>query len=165
MIQRLAAARAGGCRVAAFKHAADTRYTPSDLVTHDARSFRAQPLSDAGALLPAGDSADVLGLDEAQFFGEALIAVAQALRARGKRVIAAGIDHDVWGRRFAPLPALKALADEVTILTTPCRQCGGPARFSQRMTAVRDGDLVGGPGAYQPRCAACFVPLRDKASA
>jgi thymidine kinase len=51
------------------------------------------------------------------------------------------------------------MADEVELLDTPCTVCGRAARFSQRMVPVVDGNLVGGPAEFEPRCPAHFTPL------
>jgi thymidine kinase len=76
-------------------------------------------------------------------------------------VLVAGIDHDAWGQDFPPLPLLAPHADEDLILCAPCTLCGRPARYSERVAPVVGGDMVGGPGDYLPRCAACFHPLPD----
>jgi len=159
LIERLYAARAAGRSTLAVKHPLDDRYDPTELATHDGRRFPARTLPDAAALLAAAGDAEVVGIDEGQFFGPALVAACESLRRRGCRVIVAGIDHNAWGRPFPPFPQLKAVADEVEILHVPCTVCGAPARYSQRMTPVVDGRMVGGPGEYEPRCARCFIPL------
>ena len=159
LIERLKAARAAGRRVAAFKHPLDTRYDPTHLITHDGGSFDALAVARANDVLAHAGDADVVGIDEAQFFGRELVAVCQKLRADGKTVIVAGIDHDTWGQPFPPLPQLKALADEVEQRHAPCTVCGQPATFHQRVAPVIDGQLVGGPGEYEPRCPAHFTPL------
>lgn len=159
LIERLATARAAGQRVVAIKHRLDTRYDPQQLATHDGRFFPARSCADAAALAASAADADVIGVDEAQFFGRPLAAVCRAWAARGRRIIVAGIDHDAWGQPFPPLPEIATFAAESTILHARCGACGGPARYSQRMVPVVAGQMVGGPAEYEPRCAACFRPL------
>jgi thymidine kinase len=161
LIDRLAAAAGRGLPTAAFKHVLDVRYDSCHLATHDGRRCEAVAVGDAGEIVQRSAGADVIGIDEAQFFGAALITMCTTLRDLGRHVIVAGIDHDAWGHPFTPLPELKELADAVEVLHVPCRVCGRPARYSQRMVPVRDGNMVGGPAEYEPRCAACFQPLRD----
>lgn len=163
LIARLEEAARVGKRVAACKHAYDDRYDIRQLATHDGRAFAAQAVPDAAGFAAIARSAEVVGLDEAQFFGTPLVDACQRLVAAGVRVIVAGIDHDAWGRPFPPLPALKALADEVVALTSPCRVCGAPAKFSQRMQPIDDPRMVGGLADYEPRCDACFTPLPEPA--
>lgn len=157
LIERLAAA--AGERVVACKHVLDSRYDPAHLATHDGRRFPAVAVPDPAAVERQAAEATVVGIDEAQFFGRALVAVCTRLRAAGGTVIVAGIHHDAWGQDFPPLPQLMALADEVELLHVPCTVCGRPAEYSQRLTPVPAGDMVGGPGDYEPRCGCCFEPL------
>jgi thymidine kinase len=157
LIDRLAAAAGRGLPPAAFKHVLDVRYDSCHLAPHDGRRCEAVAVE----IVQRSAGADVIGIDEAQFFGAALITMCTTLRDLGRHVIVAGIDHDAWGHPFTPLPELKELADAVEVRHVPCRVCGRPARYSQRMVPVRDGNMVGGPAEYEPRCAACFQPLRD----
>jgi len=155
LIERLSAARASGRR----KHVLDNRYDPARLMTHDGHMFAAIAVAGAVDVEHRARGADVVGIDEAQFFGRGLIRVCRRLTDRGANVIVAGIDHDAWGQPFPPLPALADSCDDVEHLYAPCRICGQPAVFSQRMVPVVDGRMVGGPGEYEPRCGRCFVPL------
>jgi len=159
LIQRLRESRADGRRVVACKHRLDDRYDPNQLRTHDGWAFEAVAVCAAGEILAVAEAAEVVGVDEAQFFGLALVPVCSELTRAGRVVIVAGIDHDAWGQPFPPLPQLKQLADEVESRSAPCTVCGRPARFSQRMVPVVDGRMVGGPGQYEPRCLAHFRPL------
>jgi thymidine kinase len=159
LIERLAAAQAAGRRVVACKHELDRRYDPTLLTTHDGRQFPAVAIASAAHVLREAAHAEVLGIDEAQFFGRTLVRVCWEFRAVGCTVLVAGIDHDAWGQPFPPLPQLAKLADEVERLEAPCTVCGRPAPFSQRMVPVVAGQMVGGPGEYEPRCAAHFQPL------
>jgi thymidine kinase len=149
LIARLRAAQQHGKSVRAFKHYIDDRYDPDHLVTHTQDQFDAQRIRDAAELLQRGKHAEVIGIDEGHFFGEALVNV----------VIVAGIDYDAWGRPFPPFPQLIDRADEVMHTYAACRVCGGQARYSQRMVPVDSQVMVGGAEAYEPRCARCFQPL------
>lgn len=161
LIARLRAADREGRRVVAFKHKIDDRYDATHLITHTQDRFNAQRAHDAAAIENAPDTAaaEVVGIDEAHFFGLPLVETARRLRAAGKRVIIVGIDNNAWGKPFTPLPQLAALADEVIQCTAPCRVCGKPARFSQRMVPVTSNLMVGGAESYEPRCDNCFTPL------
>lgn len=150
LIALLVAAERAGRRVAAFKHARDCRYARDGLVTHDGRTHPALALVDTQAARAAATAAvaDVIGVDEAQFFWPPLAPLCAEWRAAGRLVLVAGIHHDAWGREFPPLPALAAAADEVDTLAAPCTVCGAPAEFTQRMTPVVDGNLIGGAGDF-----------------
>ncbi len=158
LIERLDAARRAGRRVVACKHQLDARYDAIHLATHDGRTFPAIAVPDVEALRRAAADADVVGVDEAQFFGPPIVAVVDELIDRGVEVIAVGIDFNVRGKPFKPFPELKARAAEVVALTSPCTKCGKPARYSQRVTPIVNGDMVGGLKDYVPRCDDCFEP-------
>lgn len=159
MIARLRQAVERGQRVRAFKHAIDNRYDLHHLVTHTQDRFEAVPVPDAAAVLRESAEFNFVAIDEGQFFKMALIPVIEALLTRGTSVIVAGITHDAWGRPFAPMPELIALADEVTTKYSPCRTCGKPAPYTQRMKPMSALHMVGGLGEYEPRCAEHFTPL------
>lgn len=169
LIDRLRAAEASGRRVVAFKHTIDDRYDATHLVTHDGRRFDAVPAPQAAAVIERshinGRLADVIAVDEGHFFGRPLVAACEQLVARGARVIVVGLTNDAWGRPFPPFPELSALATEVIELRAPCRVCGRPAAYSQRMVPVTDEFMVGGLDEYEPRCATHFQSLPPPAPA
>lgn len=161
LIASLRAAEAAGLRVVAYKHALDMRYAEAALATHDGLRFPACVAAGAQALRSGSGAFDVAGVDEGQFFGAELAGLCEEWARLGRRVIVAGIDNDAWGRPFAPFPRLKELAAEVTHLTMPCTRCGAPSPFTQRITPILGGSMVGGPGEYEPRCRLCFVALPE----
>jgi thymidine kinase len=158
LIDRLRRGAEAGLRVRAFKHRLDARYRAIELATHDGRAYPALAVSDVAAIAEAARELDVLGVDEAQFFGPPIVELCAELRTAGKRVIVVGIDFNIRGRPFRPFPELKAMADEVCIMHHPCDGCGAPAVYSQRIAPIVDGNMVGGRAEYSPRCEACFVP-------
>ncbi len=120
LIERLTAAQAAGRQTAACKHRLDTRYDAASLITHDGRRLPAVAVATATEILCLAADRDVVGIDEAQFFGRGLVPICERLLARGADVIVAGIDHDAWGQPFPPLPELRARANLVDALSTPC---------------------------------------------
>ena len=159
MIRRLESFRVLGARIHAYKHALDQRYAEGDLATHDQHHFPARAVPDGSVILRDAVACDVVAIDEGHFFGEPLVTLCTELRERGLTVLVAGLDRNAWGRLYPAFVRLKAMADTCEVLHLPCRQCGAPALYSQRVTPVINGDMVGGPGDYEPRCEACFVPL------
>ena len=159
LIARLRDEAEAGRRVLAFKHVKDDRYAEAELATHDRKHFPAVCIRDIDELLARTAEFDVAGLDEAHFFGPRVIAASERLRDAGKTIVLVGLDNDMWGQPIPPLPQLKAVADHVETLHIPCSKCGAPSRFSQRMTPIVDGNIVGGPEAYEVRCPDCFEPL------
>lgn len=159
LIARLRQEQSRGKTVVAFKHAIDDRYDPDHLVTHRQDQFNARRASSAAAILERCGDADVVAIDEGHFFKTALIPAVEDLAARGVTVLVSGITHDCWGRDFEPIPQLAEMADEVVVLQAPCRVCGRPAPFTQRITAVNTLHMVGGLDDYEPRCAEHFTAL------
>lgn len=158
LIRRLREASASGACVAAFKPSQDTRYAEEKIVSHARESWKAIPVRSAEEIPQRAAGCDVVGIDEAHFFGAALAGVSGALLAAGTRVIVAGLERDHHGGPFEPFPALLCDADEVLKLSGPCARCGRPAIHSQRMVPTPGRIVVGGAGMYEPRCRACFEP-------
>ncbi|MBE2186868.1 MAG: thymidine kinase [Rhodothermales bacterium] len=158
LIRRLKRARIARQRVEIFKPAVDTRYAEADVVSHDESSIPCTPLDTPHQILLHAASADVIGIDEAQFFSSDLVVVCTELARSGKRVIVAGLDQDFLGQPFEPIPGLMAVAEFVTKLHAICVVCGAPANHSQRVVAGGDRLLLGSGDAYEPRCRAHFHP-------
>jgi thymidine kinase len=107
--------------------------------------------------------ADLVGIDEAEFFVPEIVDAVEALRRSGRHVIVTGLNTDFAARPFGSMPALMAVADEVSMLTAICVICGETATRTQRLVngrpAAIDDPLVviGGMDAqavetYEARC-------------
>jgi len=158
LIRRLRRARIAQQRVASFKPALDNRYSETEVVSHDENAISSTAVDTADQILLLESDADVIGIDEAQFFGPELVTVCEELARSGRRVIVAGLDQDFRGRPFEPIPQLMAVAEYVTKLHAICMRCGAPANHSQRLSASDERVLVGAKEAYEPRCRRCFTP-------
>jgi len=161
LIRRLRRAQIARQRVAIFKPVIDDRYAPDCLVTHDRTRIPSLPVRHARQILDRAGTAQVLGIDEVQFFDRSVVAVCQRLANAGKRVIAAGLDTDYRGRAFEPVPELMAVAEYVTKVHAVCVVCGNPASRTQRVIRGGDRILVGGSEVYEPRCRRCFEPPEE----
>lgn len=159
LIRQLDAAAHAGRKVFAFKPASDTRYGQGCLATHAGGRFPARGIADEidGVLLEMGEGA-LAGIDEAHFFGTAIIEPVREALGRGVSFILAGVERDHRGRPFEPFPTLLCEADEVIKLHAACAVCGGPAVHSQRMIPGDAAIVVGGAESYQARCRNCFRP-------
>ena len=156
LIRRLKRAKFARQRVEIFKPSLDTRYSDVDVVSHDKNTITSTPIdSSSSILLLAGDN-DVIGIDEAQFLDEGLVDVCNQLANRGIRVIVAGLDMDFKGVPFGPIPALCAIADEVTKVHAICVKCGSLAYVSHRLVHNDKRVLLGETAEYEPLCRTCY---------
>ncbi len=156
LIRRLKRARIARQRVEIFKPSIDTRYSDDDVVSHDSNSVSSTPVDSARSILLLSSEAEVIGIDEAQFFDESLVEVCTQLADSGKRVIVAGLDMDFQGIPFGPMPALCAVAEEVTKVHAICVRCGNLAYVSHRIVADKERVLLGEQDQYEPLCRCCY---------
>ena len=161
LIRRLRRAQIARQRVAIFKPAIDNRYANDHIVSHNEQKLRSEPVQNAAEILEKTGDAQVIGIDEGQFFDNSLIKVCNALAERGVRVIVAGLDMDYRGIPFEPMPQLMAIAEQVTKAQAICMQCGEPATFTQRLTLARDRVVVGAKDMYEARCRKCYEPPEE----
>ena len=156
LIRRLRRARIARQKVEIYKPALDTRYSEADVVSHDATTIASTPVEAAASILLLAAEADVVGIDEAQFFDQGLVEVCTTLANQGKRVIIAGLDMDFQGQPFGPMPALCAVAEDVTKVHAICVKCGDLAYVSHRIVAGERRVLLGEKDEYEPLCRACY---------
>ncbi len=156
LIRRMKRARIAKQRAEIFKPALDTRFGEVEVVSHDESTLRSTPVATASQILLLAADADVVGIDEGQFFDSDLVGVCQELATMGKRVIVAGLDQDYLGQPFEPIPQIMAIAEYVTKLHAICVVCGSPANHSQRLVSGGPRVLIGAIESYEPRCRDCF---------
>jgi len=156
LIRRLRRAQFANQKIAIFKPAIDKRYSDVEVVSHDAHKIDSQPIADASEMLNVGADVQVVGVDEAQFFGNNLVEVCQTLANRGVRVIVAGLDTDYKGVPFGPIPMLMAVAEDVQKVHAICVKCGSLANHSHRLIKSQDLVVLGETDVYEPLCRECF---------
>jgi thymidine kinase len=116
---------------------------------------------------------DVIGIDEAQFFGRWLVHALQRLfnGGRGIDIIAAGLELDAWQEPFGIMPEILAICDDSHKLTADCFVCGQKARYTQKIggsdSRIEVGDAKSeesdrGKAVYEARCGNCWIPPRVK---
>jgi thymidine kinase len=152
LIRRLNRARYATQRVVVFKPALDTRFSAADVVSHSELRFPSVPVEHASDILRDVGDAQVVGIDEAQFFDRSLVKVADRLANEGRRVVVAGLDQDYRGEAFEPIPELMAIAEYVTKTLAVCMACGAPANRSQRLVARDSRVVLGAAEVYEARC-------------
>lgn len=156
LIRRLKRAKFARQKVEIFKPALDTRYSQEEVVSHDSNHILSTPIESSASILLLATDVDVVGIDEAQFFDDELPAVCNELVRRGTRVIIAGLDMDFKCQPFGPMPALMALADEVTKVHAICVRCGNLAYVSHRTVENDKLVLLGEKMEYEPLCRDCY---------
>ena len=161
LIRRLKRSQIAKLRVEIYKPKQDTRYDGTAVVSHDLNSIQSTPVENAASILLLSSNAQVVGIDEAQFFDEEISNVCQKLANKGVRVIVAGLDMDYLGKPFGPMPALLAIAEEITKVHAVCVQCGGSANYSYRTAQSDEKFLLGEKESYEPRCRNCFYQLNQ----
>ncbi len=160
LIRRLRRAQIARQRVQIFKPIIDTRFSDDHIVSHSDMRIQSEAVATSRLLLErVGQDAEVVGIDEGQFFDLELPMVCNTLADRGVRVIVAGLDQDYLGKPFDPMPQLLAIAEYITKTHAICMVCGNPASHTQRLVASGDRVLVGASGLYEARCRACFDPF------
>ncbi len=165
LIRRLRRSMIARRRVQVFKPTIDNRYSEEDIVSHGEVRMKSEPANDvAGILAKLNPRTEVIGVDEANFFGAGLTAAATHLADSGKQVIIAGLDMDYTGRPFPPIPELLAVAESITKMLAICVQCGNLAHHSQRLAESDDLIVVGAAGMYEARCRRCFEPRSPRQS-
>ena len=159
LIRRLRRARIARKRVQVFKPVIDDRYSVDEIVSHGDARMRSEALNTPAEILAKLDwRTQVVGIDEANFFGPGLTDVAQQLADSGKQVLIAGLDMDYMGRPFPPMPELLSLAESITKVLAICMRCGNPANHTQRLVESDELIVVGAVGMYEARCRRCFEP-------
>ena len=156
LIRRMRRAQFAQQQVEIFKPSIDVRYSEEDVVSHDQKHIQSTPVDSSASILLLASDIDVVGIDEAQFFDMGLVDVCNELAYRGIRVIIAGLDMDFKGKPFGPMPALYAIADEVTKVHAICVRCGSLAYVSHRKVAGDKRVLLGETQEYEPLCRECY---------
>jgi len=132
LIRRLKRAEIAKMKLAIYKPKIDNRYSKEHIVSHNQLKMHSVLIDSASEILKLAKDAEVVGIDEAQFFDDDLISVCQTLASQKKRVIVAGLDTDYLGKPFGPMPKIMCEAEYLDKFRAICVQCGNPASYSQR---------------------------------
>ncbi|XP_010540833.1 PREDICTED: thymidine kinase a isoform X2 [Tarenaya hassleriana] len=157
LLRRMLSERNNGRRIAVIKSDKDTRYAKESIVTHNGEKMPCWALANLSSFrqkfgLDAYDELDVIGIDEAQFFGDLYEFCREAADNDGKTVVVAGLDGDYLRRSFGSVLEIIPLADTVTKLTARCEVCGERAHFTLRKTQETETQVIGGADVYMPVC-------------
>lgn len=170
MIRRVRRAGFAQKRVSVFDHALDeARYRPGFANSHSGWEVKTHATSNPDEIyrIACEEAAEVVAIDEAQFFDKSLIPACEALADLGIRVVVAGLNQDFRGDAFETLGELMVRADKLTLLSAICTVCGNDATRTQRLIDSKPAPYdspriqIGGEESYQARCRHCHeVPGR-----
>ena len=159
-------------KVCVLNHTLDTRYSQSQMSTHDGvlvpcifiseilpiynYSEIEEPINEIGKKHLLLKDAKVILINEGQFFEDLYEAVLEMLKD-GKKVYISGLDGDFQKNKFGTLLDLIPHCDKITKLHSLCGICknGTPGIFSKRIVEEKSQTLVGVDN-YIPVCRKCF---------
>lgn len=162
LIRRLRRAEIAKQKIMVFKPSIDSRYSKDKIVSHNYSQMNSTIVNNASEILDAAKSANVIGIDEAQFFDNNIVNICNNLADSGKRVIVAGLDMDYKGEPFGPMPLLLAVSEYITKTLAICMVCGNPADRTQRIFPSSERVLVGASEYYEARCRIHHNKLPEK---
>jgi thymidine kinase len=156
LIKRIRRAEYARQKIQVFKPVIDNRYAVDRIVSHSQMSVSSINITTPSEIFEyLEEETQFVGIDEAQFFDESIVDVANQLANAGVRVVIAGLDQDYMGKPFGPMPQLLAIAEYITKNLAICMKCGNPANRTQRLTRDSDTILVGADEIYEARCRNC----------
>ncbi|MGE5673979.1 MAG: thymidine kinase [Mycobacterium leprae] len=148
---------------AVFQPQMAKRFTDDEvIVSHDGLRFEAIHTDSPMEIMWYAEmhKPTVIAIDEAQFYDASLVEVVQELANRGHHVILAGLSQTSEGKSFGIMPALLAIADNITSVYGVCVVCGEPATKPFALRAKTEDVSVGAGDKYEARCRKCWVEGR-----
>jgi len=158
LIRRVRRAQIAKMNTIIFKPKIDDRYSTEHIVSHNQMKLNSKIIETAEEILTLSEDAEVVAIDEAQFFGNDIVDICKTLAKQKKRVIVAGLDTDYRGEPFGPMPLLMCEADYLNKLRAICVVCGNPATYTQRTSKEKQRVVIGETDIYEARCRNCYEP-------
>lgn len=156
-----------GRNVVFLKPEIDDRYADDAVVTHDGTEHKAYRLSKEYAEdgstsyfidAEGKDSvkyADVVCIDEIQFFDYDFLEVIDEMIYKNKQVYVAGLDLDRFGKPFGIVPELMARAEKIKKFHAVCQFCGADAWVTLGTEKLNNNNQVNVNNDYVPACRTC----------
>ena len=158
LIRRVRRAQIAKMDTIIFKPKVDDRFSTEHVVSHNQNQLTSKMVENSQEILQKVGQAEVVAIDEAQFFDNDILDVCKTLAKEKKRVIVAGLDTDYRGAPFGPMPELMCEADYVDKLRAICVECGNPATYTQRTSKDKQRVVIGETDIYEARCRNCYEP-------
>lgn len=138
-----------------LKHSDENRYSSKEVTTHDEQSLPSAQASTIREGIKANPDADVIGIDEGQFFPD-LVEMCDELANKGKVVIVAALDGNYQRKTWKTTIGLISIAEEITKLNAVCMKCFVDSPFTRRITTETDEVVIGGKEKYTTVCRSCY---------
>lgn len=142
--------------VLVFKPMLDNRYGTDKIMSHDNECVEAIEVSHPKQILDYIMQADVMAIDEVQFFDESIVKVCEILVENGKTCLISGLDLDYKAKPFGSMPQILTIADEIIKLNAVCTSCNGHARYTHRLSQELDTVVLGEKDKYTALCRSCY---------
>eukprot|EP00455_Lapot_gusevi_P031526 TRINITY_DN3421_c0_g1_i3.p1 TRINITY_DN3421_c0_g1~~TRINITY_DN3421_c0_g1_i3.p1 ORF type:complete len:310 (+),score=85.02 TRINITY_DN3421_c0_g1_i3:138-1067(+) len=139
-----------------IKYSRDTRYSVEQASTHDQQQLHATPCERLSEISQQALDADVIGIDEGQFFPD-IVEFSESMANEGKVVIVGCLDGTFQRKPFGRVLELVPLAEHLTKLTSVCMICQSEAAFSKRLGSEMDIEVIGGADKYIAVCRQCYM--------
>lgn len=167
LIRRLVMYSELGFKVLYINHSFDTRKEESNVSTHnpvftDIKIDNVKVSNLNGINI---NEYNVIGIDEAQFFGDLVPFSLNSVENLDKKVIIAGLNGTFERKIFGSVLEIIPLCDNITMLKALCVPCSRkklitPGLFSQKITNHEDDNdknvIIGGKETYISVCRNCF---------
>lgn len=154
-----------GYKVLYVKPALDDRYSGDHIVTHNGEKVKALSTEFEHGTLSSEEydqfeDADVILIDEIQFFSEGILDELRGWTDLGKVMYVAGLDLDYNAIPFHITSRAMALADEVHKRKTVCSHCGKPSYVTWKKFGTDVRIELGSGDMYTAVCRECFIKNR-----
>ena len=159
LIRRLKRFQLANQKCLIIKYHRDNGYPqPYGITTHDQQNMEATACVKLNDLKINHnlDEFSVIGVDEAQFFPDA-VSFAEEMANLGKTVIVAALDGSYQRTPFGDILNLVPLAENVIKLTAVCMICFEEASFSKRIGEETELQVIGGTEKYMALCRQCYM--------
>lgn len=145
--------RSSGLNIRVINYSLDKRYDEKKLSTHDQWKIPCEfhsTLADYDAI-----DADILLINEAQFFPDLKETVLRWVEEEHKDVRLYGLDGDYKRNKFGEMLDLIPFSNSVQKLYARCKNCSVPAIYSHRISDEKDQVVIGSSN-YVPLCRRCY---------
>lgn len=148
--------RAIGWDVLVVVNPLDNRYGTHVVSSHDHDQTPALAINDLASLFSDEryQRAQLIIVEEAQFFKNLYNFVQRAVDQDGKHVVCVGLDGDAERKPFGEILSLIPICDNVEKIKSLCAECkdGTSALFSYRNAHIQEQVAVGAENLYMPLC-------------